>query len=150
MAIHATVAEMHPMPHIASLADGYGMPSQVIDGMDVFVVGEAVLNAIEGRRAGKGPILIEAKTERFKEHDIGTPDLAGSTPRPKAALEAMRARDPLKVGVEHALAEGWVTQAEVDALHEQAVAEVEDAEQFADDSPIARPTEAELLAAVYA
>ena len=150
LAIHSTFAEMHPTPHIATLADGYGMPSKVIDGMDVFAVGEAVLEAIESCRGGAGPILIEAKTERFKEHDIGTPDLAGFTPRTKEQLQSLRARDPVKVGVERALVEGWVTQTEIDRLHEDAKAEVDDAERFADESPVARPTEQELMGAVYA
>ena len=150
MAIHSTFSEMHPTEHIASLADGYGMPSRIVDGMDVFEVGEAAWQAIQHVRAGKGPILVEAKTERFKEHDIGTPDLAGWTLRSDEQHAEMRQRDPMRVATERALKEKLLTQKQIDALHEEAKAEVAEAERFADESEIARPSEAELLAAVYA
>ncbi len=77
MAIHSTAEEMHPTEDISSLAQGYGMPAVVVDGQDVFAVAEVALSAIERARTGKGPTFIEAKTIRFKEHDMGTPDLKG-------------------------------------------------------------------------
>lgn len=150
MAIHSEFSEMHPTPHIATLADGYGMPSRIVDGMDVFAVGAVVLEALEHVRAGKGPILVEAKTERFREHDIGTPDLAGWEPRSEERHQQMRERDPLRIATEQVLVSKLLKQSEIDLIHEEARAEVEAAERFADESPIARPTEEELLAAVYA
>jgi hypothetical protein len=43
-----------------------------------------------------------------------------------------------------------MTQDQIDALNEEALAEVADVEAFADESPIARPPVAELEAAVFA
>jgi TPP-dependent pyruvate/acetoin dehydrogenase alpha subunit len=48
------------------------------------------------------------------------------------------------------LAEGLLSQADIDQLHEEASKEVQDIEDFADGSDIARPTEEELLADVFA
>jgi TPP-dependent pyruvate/acetoin dehydrogenase alpha subunit len=62
MSIFSTAMEMHPKEHISSLADGFGMPSAIVDGQDVFEIAEVVLDAIDRARAGDGPTFIEAKT----------------------------------------------------------------------------------------
>lgn len=150
MAIHSTASEMHPTADISSLAKGFDMPAAIVDGQDLFAVAELALAAIDRARKNQGPTFIEAKTYRFKEHDIGTPDLAGYKERTDEEREKMRKRDPVVLATEHVLAEGILTQAGIDKLHEEATKEVEEAERFADESAIARPTEAELMAAVYA
>lgn len=150
MAIHSTIAEMHPLPDISSLAAGYGMPAVVIDGQDVFAVAETVLAAREHALAGKGPIFVEAKTLRLREHDVGTPDLAGSAPRDAQYLAELRKRDPLVLATARVLAEGVLTQEQVEAIHAEARAEVVAIEEFADASPIAQPSIEELKAGVYA
>jgi pyruvate dehydrogenase E1 component alpha subunit len=43
-----------------------------------------------------------------------------------------------------------LSQSEIDAIHEEAKAEVAAAEEFADNSPVATPSVEELMAAVYA
>ena len=150
MSIFSTAMEMHPMEHIASLADGFGMPSAIVDGQDVFAVAEASLEAIARARAGEGPTFIEAKTLRFNEHDIGTPDLAGWEERSEAEHAAMREREPVKIATERILADGILSQGEIDRMVEEALAEIEAVEVFADESVIARPPVEELLAGVFA
>ena len=150
MAIHATATSMHPTEHISSLASGYDMPAMIVDGQDVFAVAETVVKAIRHVRAGKGPIFVEAKTLRFREHDIGTPDLAGHTPRSKEELEALRDRDPVRVATERVLADGLLNQSDIDAIGEAADRKMAEIEEFAEASPIAKPGEQELLEAVYA
>ncbi len=150
MAIHAEQSEMHPCENISSLAAGYDIPAHVVDGQDVFACAEVALKAIDYARNGNGPMFVECLTLRFKEHDIGTPDLAGSEPRSEELHQAMRQRDPVVLATNHVLEQGVLTQGEVDAISEQAAAEVEAAWTWADEQPIARPSEAELLAEVYA
>ena len=150
MAIHASAEDMHPTADISSLAAGYDMPATVVDGQDVFACAEAALGAIERARSGKGPTFVECKVLRFKEHDVGTPDLVGYSPRSEEAQGAMREREPVKIATDKCLAQGVMTQADIDAIHEEAQAEVAAAEKFADESPIAEPSVEELLDAVYA
>jgi pyruvate dehydrogenase E1 component alpha subunit len=150
MAIHSTAADMHPMPDISSLAQGYGMPAVVIDGQDVFAVAETVMAAREHALAGKGPIFVEAKTVRLREHDVGTPDLARAEPRPAAYLEELKQREPLVLATQRVLAEKVLTQKQIDNIYDEAKAEVARVEKFADDSPVARPSIKELQAGVYA
>lgn len=150
MAIFARASEMHPTEHISSLAQGYGMPAVVVDGQDVFAVAEVALAAIERARVGKGPTLVEAKTQRYNEHDIGTPDLGGWEARSKEEHAAMREREPVRLATERVLADNILTQDEIDGMVEAALKEIEAVEAFADSSQIARPTEQELMAAVFA
>ena len=150
MSIFSTAEEMHPVEDISSLAAGYGMPATIVDGQDVFAVAEVTLAAIERARAGKGPTFVEAKTMRFNEHDIGTPDLAGWEERSEEEHAAMREREPLSIATARVLEEGVLTQDQIDAIGAEVEAEVEAAEQFADNSEIARPSVEELMDGVFA
>jgi pyruvate dehydrogenase E1 component alpha subunit len=150
MAIHSTAEDMHPTADISSLASGYNIPAVIVDGQDVFACAEAALAAIERARSGKGPSFIECKVLRFKEHDVGTPDLAGYTLRSEELHEEMRKREPVTLATARVLDEGLLSQSEIDAIHEEAQAEVAAAEEFADNSPVATPSVEELMAAVYA
>lgn len=150
MAIHSSIDEMHPTEDISSLAQGYGMPAVIVDGQDVFAVAEVALAAIERARAGKGPTFIEAKVLRFAEHDIGTPDLRGWEARSEEEYAEMRKREPVQLATERVLADKILSRDEIDGIVAEAEAEIAAIEAFADESPIARPPEAELLADVFA
>jgi TPP-dependent pyruvate/acetoin dehydrogenase alpha subunit len=114
----------------------------------VIAVAEAALAAIERARAGGGPTFVECKTCRYHEHDIGTPDLAGTKPRSKEEIEALRERDPVRICRDRLLAEGILTEESVERIAQQAAAELDEAEQFAEESPV--PDESILEAMLYA
>ena len=81
------------LPDVASRACAYGIPGEVVDGMDVLAVRGAVVKAAERARSGEGPTLIEAKTYRWFGH-------SHSDPRPTApATEEAewKERDPITV-----------------------------------------------------
>ncbi|MGB7094475.1 MAG: thiamine pyrophosphate-dependent dehydrogenase E1 component subunit alpha [Anaerolineales bacterium] len=59
--------------NIADRAASYGIPGQIVDGMDVIAVREITQQAIERARRGDGPTLIEAKTYRYMGHSRGDP-----------------------------------------------------------------------------
>ena len=150
MSIFSEASEMHPVADISSMAKAYDMHAVICDGQDVFAVAEAVLPAIERARAGEGPTFVEAKTLRFNEHDIGTPDLAGWEDRSEEVHAKMRDREPVAIATERVLADGVLSQDDIDRLNEEALAEIEAVEEFADNSEIARPSEASLLNDVFA
>ncbi len=152
MAIHSTAEEMHPMPDISSLASGYGMPATIVDGQDVFACAEVAIEVTERARAGKGPTFVECKTMRFREHDIGTPDLSGWENRTEEEFEEMQKREPVALATERVLADGVLSQDEIDAFHEDAEQEVAEAEAFAEESPLSDTIETResLIAGVFA
>ena len=56
-----------------NLAENYGMPGTVVDGMDVLAVKEATEEAIKKIRSGSGPAFIEATTFRYQGHSMADP-----------------------------------------------------------------------------
>ena len=66
-------ANVSKLPDIASRACAYGIPGEVVDGMDVLAVRGAVARAVERARSGQGPSLIEAKTYRYYGHSHSDP-----------------------------------------------------------------------------
>jgi len=130
---------------VADRAAGYGMPGIVVDGMDVIAVYEAVEAALKRARAGEGPTLIECKTYRFYDH-VGVRGM-GLTYRTDQELETWKKRDAI-IGFEARLLElGVVTQKGIVAIYAGVNAEIEEAIQFAEDSPF--PEAHEMLEDVY-
>ncbi len=74
------------LPDIADRACAYGIPGEVVDGMDALVVREAVTRAVERARRGEGPTLIEAKTYRYYGHSHSDP-ASLSHPRRRRRVE---------------------------------------------------------------
>ncbi|HEU4950904.1 MAG TPA: pyruvate dehydrogenase (acetyl-transferring) E1 component subunit alpha [Holophagaceae bacterium] len=113
-------------PDIHLKARGYGVPSAVVNGMDVDAVEAAVRAAAEEVRNG-GPFLLEARTYRFRAHSMSDPDLY----RTKAEIEAWKARDPLPA---HAF-KAELTGAELARLEAEVAAELREALAFAETAP---------------
>lgn len=130
---------------IVDRAQGYGMPGVICDGMDAVAVWEAAGEAIAHARAGRGPTLVEAKTYRFYNHH-GVQNL-GLKYRTDDEVEVWKKRDPI-FSLEARLAEaGVMSTADAEAVWAELRADIADAIQFAEDSPV--PTSDQILADVY-
>ena len=75
----------------AGFADD-GMHAEVVNGMDVLAVRDAVTRAAELCRTGEGPVLIEASTYRYYGHSLSDPR---NEYRTREEEEAWRAVDPI-------------------------------------------------------
>jgi pyruvate dehydrogenase E1 component alpha subunit len=123
---------------IADRAAGYSMPATIVDGQDPVAVAEAIGAAAERARSGAGPSLVEAKTYRTVDHAENLP----SQPyRPEQEVEQWRKRDPLVTFRARLEFDGLATAAELDALAQQAEAEIAAAVDFALASPYPEPSE---------
>ncbi len=119
---------------IADRAAGYGMPGHVVDGMDAAAVYEAAGKAVAKARTGGGPTLLECKTYRFMGHSRFEP----SSYRTREELEQWKKRDPLLLLAERLRGLG-AAEAELAAVDEEAVRQIEDAVRFAETSPDPAP-----------
>jgi pyruvate dehydrogenase E1 component alpha subunit len=125
---------------IADVAKVYNMPGEIVDGMDVFAVREAVGKAVERARNGEGPSLIECKTYRFRSHSEGRPDVSHYIPRHKDELEKWKKRDPLIVCRKRLEKSGILDDGVASQIEEQVTKEIQEAEKYAFNSPFPDPS----------
>lgn len=124
-------------PEIYKKASVFGMPGYEVDGMDVLAVRAIAQEAVARARAGEGPTLIECLTYRFRGHSLADPDEL----RSKAEKEAWFARDPIKKFAAHLLEHNLASQDELKAIEKKIQTVVEEAVQFALESPEPNPND---------
>jgi len=127
----------HPKEDIASLAEGYGMPSAIVDGQDVVAVAQAVEVAVDRARKGQGPSFIECKCLRFGPHAIGLPDIIDTDTRTEDEMKKLRLRDPIILFRKKLMKQGVLTKKDVEKIDGEVATEITEAVKFADESPIA-------------
>jgi TPP-dependent pyruvate/acetoin dehydrogenase alpha subunit len=139
-AITTSIARSHGQPNIAKRAEAYGMPGVAVDGQDVRAVYEATSQAVTRARRGEGPTLIEAKTYRFDEHNVGLM-IPGTPYRTSEEVEHFKShRDPVVLFRAVLLKEG-LSESELTGIENEVAAAVDEAIQFADLSPMPNPAD---------
>jgi len=129
-------------------AAGYGIPSNHVDGNDVFAVYEAATRAVEHVRSGKGPFFLEAAYFRARVHvGFETDEMKNYVFRSKEVVEAGLARDPIALASKKLIADGTCTAAEIEEWKAASVRETEDVVAAAKASPYPSPDE--LLVGTY-
>ena len=119
--------------------ESLGIAGRKVDGMDVLAVREAGLEACEHARSGKGPILLEMKTYRYRGHSMSDP----AKYRSREEVERMRSeRDPIDHLRERLEAAGIADQGRLKELDRELRQVVSEAAEFAQQSP--EPDVAEL------
>ena len=133
------------LPDIADRACAYGIPGEVVDGMDALVVREAVSRAAERARRGEGPTLIEAKTYRYYGHSHSDPRAY----RTRAEEgEWKEENDPINRMKADMQMVGWLGDDQFDVLDQTVKDKMAAAMAFANASP--EPNAAEATTDVYA
>jgi 2-oxoisovalerate dehydrogenase E1 component len=92
---HRTDEEVMGVRYLAQRASGFAdntMHAEVVNGMDVLAVRDAVTRAAKLCRAGEGPVLIEASTYRYYGHSLSDPR---NEYRTREEEGAWRAIDPI-------------------------------------------------------
>jgi pyruvate dehydrogenase E1 component alpha subunit len=111
----------------------YDMPREMVDGQDVFAVREAAERAITRARTESTPTLLEVRTYRFMGHSMS--DAVSGTYRTKEELEQYLKRDPIVLLRARMEDDGDLTEADWNAMDEEIKAVVQDAIDFAENSP---------------
>ena len=137
-AVTTSVVASHGQPDIAKRAGGYGVPGVIVDGQDVVAVYEATSTAVQRARKGEGPTLIEAKTYRFDEHQVGLSILGDPYRTPEEVRGYVENRDPLVI-FRSTLVSLGISESELFSMEEEARASVAQAIEFARQSPLPEP-----------
>ncbi|MBL6954229.1 MAG: pyruvate dehydrogenase (acetyl-transferring) E1 component subunit alpha [Alphaproteobacteria bacterium] len=138
-AMGTSVGRASAQTELYSRGESLGIPGVQVDGMDVLAVKAAGDEAVSHVRDGKGPILLEMKTYRYRGHSMSDP----AKYRTKEEVQRVRAeRDPidhLRAGI---LAAGCADEAALKVLDREVKEIVTEAAEFAQNSP--EPDAAEL------
>lgn len=118
-------------------AESIGIPAIEVDGNDLSELDSVARDAIDKIRAGKGPMLLHAKTYRITGHTAVDP----ATYRPSAEVEAQRANCPI-VRMEATLRLAGISDDALAKLHVDAVSEMNDIAAQARDTEWPDPLQA--------
>ena len=124
--------------NIADRAAGYAMAGVVVDGNDALAVYASAWEARARAVSGEGPTLIEYKTYRWRGH--GESDL--QVYQPKDEIAVWQATCPIPKLRADMLAQGLISEDELQKMEGRIEAVVQEAVRFAEESPYPEPEEA--------
>lgn len=111
--------------------ESFRIPGIQVDGMDVLAVRGAAEEARQWVLSGKGPILLELKTYRYRGHSMSDPAKYRSREEVQAVRDKSDAIEHLKQELEAA----GVTEDELKALEKEIRQIVQEAADFAEQAP---------------
>ncbi|MES2496820.1 MAG: pyruvate dehydrogenase (acetyl-transferring) E1 component subunit alpha [Pseudomonadota bacterium] len=117
--------------------ESFRIPGLQVDGMDVLAVRGAAEEAVAWVRAGKGPILLELKTYRYRGHSMSDPAKYRSRDEVQAVRDKSDPIDHLKKELEAA----GVSEEDLRKMEKDIRAIVVEAADFAEQSPEPEPEE---------
>jgi pyruvate dehydrogenase E1 component alpha subunit len=116
----------------------FKIPGIQVDGMDVRAVKSATDLATEWCRSGKGPIILEMQTYRYRGHSMSDP----AKYRSKEEVQKMRSEhDPIEQVKQRLIDNKWASEDELKAIDNEIRATVNDSAEFAQNDPEPDPSE---------
>jgi pyruvate dehydrogenase E1 component alpha subunit len=111
--------------------EGYAIPGEQVDGMDVFTVQAAARQALDYVRSGNGPYVMEIMTYRYRGHSMSDP----AKYRTKEEVESYKeTRDPI-TRLLGRMNDMGISEQDIKVIDNEVKAIVNEAAQFAQDSP---------------
>jgi pyruvate dehydrogenase E1 component alpha subunit len=124
--------------------EAYGIPGELVDGMDVSAVKEAGARALKHCRDGNGAYILEMNTYRYRGHSMSDP----AKYRTREEVSKMReTKDPIE-NAKKRLIEMELSEDDLKQIDKQVRARVNEAAEFAQESP--EPEVSELWTDIYA
>ena len=124
--------------------EGFGIPGYQINGMDIFAVMDAARMTADHVRSGKGPILLEMKSYRYRGHSMSDPGNYRTKEEVQTVKENSDCIEHLK---KHLLEKKIATEEECKKHDKEIQAIVKEAMEFSEKSSL--PQESELYTEVY-
>ena len=132
-------------PDLHTRGEAFGIPGEIVDGMDVLAVKAASAKAVAHCRSGDGPYILEIKTYRYRGHSMSDP----AKYRTRDEVQKMREeRDAIEHVRELLLQGKHASEDDLKAIDKEIKVIVNDAAEFAKESP--EPALAELWTDIYA
>jgi len=109
-----------------------------VDGMNVLEVRDAAARAIKHARDGKGPMILEMETYRYRGHSMSDPAKYRSRDE---VTKTRSERDPIDWARAMLLDKKWATEDDLKAMDKEIKEIVKDAADFSLESPEPHPDE---------
>jgi len=110
----------------------FEIPGQHVDGMDVRAVKAAGDKALDHARSGKGPMILEMLTYRYRGHSMSDP----AKYRTKEEVQKMRTEhDPIEQVKRRLLEHGFASEDQIKEIDREVRQIVNDAAEFAQQDP---------------
>ncbi|WP_051631277.1 pyruvate dehydrogenase (acetyl-transferring) E1 component subunit alpha [Afifella pfennigii] len=133
-----SVARASATTELCKRGQSFDIPGHQVDGMDVRAVKAAADFAAEHARSGKGPIILEMLTYRYRGHSMSDP----AKYRSKEEVQKMRTEhDAIEQVKQRLLGEHKLSEDEVKEIDKEVRAIVNDAAEFAQNDPEPDPSE---------
>lgn len=127
-AMGTAVKRSSAMTDFSKRGSSFNIPGIQVDGMDVQAVKAAGDEAVAFCRSGKGPIILEMQTYRYRGHSMSDP----AKYRSKDEVQKMRAEhDPIEQVKQRIIAKKWSDEAGLKAIDKELRALVSEAAEFA-------------------
>ena len=124
--------------HLWKRGASFNIPGEQVDGMDVEAVCEAGKKAVAWCAEGKGPMILEMKTYRYRGHSMSDP----AKYRTREEVQTVRERrDPIEHLGQRMVAESVATDDDLKAIDKATRQVVNTAAEFATESPEPDPAE---------
>ena len=127
-AMGTAVSRASAQTNFAQRGVAFNIPGLQVDGMDVRAVRAAAEQAAEYCRSGKGPVILEMMTYRYRGHSMSDP----AKYRSKDEVQKMRSEhDPIEQVRARLLEKGWASEEELKAIDKDVRDIVADSADFA-------------------
>ncbi len=131
-AMGTSVARASAVVDFSKRGSSFNIPGMSVDGMDVEAVQAAGAEAMAFCRSGKGPIILEMKTYRYRGHSMSDP--AKYRTREEVS-EVREKRDPIDHFGQKLVKSGIVTEDDLKMIDKDVRAIITEAAEFATESP---------------
>ena len=131
-------------PDLYTRGSAFGIPGELVDGMDVQAVKKAGAKAAKHCREGKGPYILEMKTYRYRGHSMSDPARYRTREEVNKIKEE---QDPIDLIRSTILKKKYASEEQLKAIDTEIKKSIMDAAEFAQQSP--EPSENELWTDIY-
>ena len=138
-----SVARSTAMTDLYKKGESFGIPGFQVDGMDIDAVYNATMQATAYVREGKGPVIIETKTYRYRGHSMSDP----AKYRTKEEVADKKLQDPIVAVRSKIIAEAHASEEEIKAIENKVKLLIAEVAEFATNEPL--PSSDELYTDIF-
>lgn len=138
-----SVTRSTSMTDLYKKGESFNIPGIQVNGMNIDEVYNAACFASNYARSGKGPIIVEVKTYRFRGHSMSDP----AKYRTKEEVEDYKDRDPLHHVRSIIINNNYASEESLKSIEKAIKEKIAEVEEFATTEPL--PSKDELFTDIY-